>query len=165
MGFDTLNKPTLQHLFWTHPSPTVPFLLPFYAVRRCVLCAVDRVSNVYTDGVGFAYDVQFGRLMGDVPLLRVTNTSGLLGTSANVSVGLVQQGSTNIFLGPIPAQLLSQPVPNPDAISLAVNDVVATCRATAGCRFSHSAAATPTITAVTPASISPIGSSAQVCGC
>lgn len=132
------------------------------ALLQPTCCAVVRVSTVYTKSDGFAYDVQFGRLMGDVPLLRVTNTSGLMGSGANVSVTLVQQGSPNIFLGPIPAQLLSQPVTHPDAISLAVNNVVATCRASAGCRFSHSAAATPTITAVTPSSVSTSSGPAQV---
>jgi hypothetical protein len=70
-----------------------------------------------------------------------------------VEVNTIRNGSTNIFLAPLPAELLHLPVPAPDSLDVYVNGVPSACTNPAGygnCTFSHSKAYTPIITDVTP---------------
>jgi hypothetical protein len=113
----------------------------------------------------FTYTVTFSSVAGDLPELRVVDSSNLTGSQPSITITTLQNGSTDAFYGPIPGDMLRVPVTYNNTVQLEVNGVSAACGSTyettlslpagvvadaAVCGFSHSAAATPTVTHVVP---------------
>jgi hypothetical protein len=113
----------------------------------------------------FIYTVTFSSLAGDLPELRVVDSSNMTGSQPSITVTTLQNGSSDAFFGPIPGDMLRVPVAYNNTVQLEVNGVAAACGSTyetslslppgsfadaAVCGFSHSAAATPTVTHVVP---------------
>jgi len=68
----------------------------------------------------------------------------------------VANGTTDIFLGPIPTELLSVPAGSPHTISMHVNSVPSACTAPEGpgsCTFQYDLASTPNITGFSPSTL------------
>lgn len=98
-----------------------------------------------------AYTVTFAGLAGDVPSLKITDTTSITGSRPSVTVSTLQIGSSDLFYGPIPADLLRLPVPTNKSIQLEVNGVPSACgttlEGTAGLVPGSSLAANATSTA------------------
>jgi hypothetical protein len=107
--------------------------------------------STYSNTNNWFYDVTFSPLSGDLPALRVIDTSKLDGSNPSITITTIRNGSTDVLLGPIPAELLQMPVPYNDSIQLEVNGIAAACAEGVACRFSHAANRTPRITGVTQA--------------
>ena len=109
------------------------------------------VSRSGSNTNNWSYDLTFSPVSGDMPLLRLMDTSQLNGSNPSITISTLRNGSTDILLGPIPAELLQVPVPYSDSVQLEVNGVAAACAEDVACRFSHAANMTPQIRNVTQA--------------
>lgn len=114
------------------------------------------------------YSVAFSSFAGAVPSLRVLNSSGVAGSQPSISVTTVQQGSAELFYGPIPVEFLRVPVASNKAVQLEVNGVPSACGATlegtaglapgsvrasnasTACDFAASIGATPILSGIIP---------------
>lgn len=123
------------------------------------------VQRAVDENARFIYTVTFSSLVGDLPELRVVDSSNVTGSQPSVTVTTLQNGSTDAFYGPIPGEMLRVPVTYNNTVQLEVNGVAAACGSTyettlslppgsaadaAVCGFSHSIAATPAVTRVVP---------------
>jgi len=114
------------------------------------------------------YTITFPGSAGAVPSLRVVDSSKLGGSQPTVTASLVQSGSSELFYGPVPGELLRVPVASSNTIQLEVNGVPSACgttyegtsglvpgrtiaaNASAACRFQASTLATPVLSNVVP---------------
>jgi hypothetical protein len=120
------------------------------------------------------YTITFPALSGKVAGLRVVD-SNITGSNPSVTTTVMQQGSPELFYGPIPAEFLRVPVPTNKGIQLEVNGVPSACgttlegtgalvpgrtvaaNASAACDFEATASATPSLSSVVPnGTITPI---------
>uniref|UniRef100_A0A383WCP6 Fibrocystin-L n=1 Tax=Tetradesmus obliquus TaxID=3088 RepID=A0A383WCP6_TETOB len=123
------------------------------------------VQRAVDENARLIYTVTFSSLAGDLPELRVVDSSNVTGSQPSVTVTTLQNGSTDAFYGPIPGEMLRVPVTYNNTVQLEVNGVAAACGSTyettlslppgsaadaAVCGFSHSIAATPIVTRVVP---------------
>ena len=114
-----------------------------------------------------AYTITFPSSAGDVPSLRVAS-SDITGSQPSVSTTTLQKGSTDMFYGPIPAELLRVPSATNKGIQLHIDGVPSACgmtfegtnelvpgstvpaNASAACSFEATASATPMLSSVVP---------------
>jgi hypothetical protein len=136
------------------------------------------VQRPVDENARFVYTVTFSSLAGDLPELLVVDSSNVTGSQPSVTVSTLQNGSSDAFYGPIPGDMLRVPITYNNTVQLEVNGVPAACGSTyetslslppgsaadaAVCAFSHSSAATPTVTRVVP--VVPINASNIVVSC
>lgn len=141
---------------------------------------VDVTSSGSVHSV-LSYTVSFPALAGGMLALRVADST-LSGSTPSIAVTVVQQGSSELFYAPIPADLLRVPVLTNKGIELEVNGAPSACGPTlegssglvpgstiaAGampaCDFETSASATPLLSSVVPnGTITPINVLVSMC--
>ncbi|KAG2432951.1 hypothetical protein HXX76_008679 [Chlamydomonas incerta] len=91
---------------------------------------------------------------GNVPPLRVIDAKNVTGSDVRVYVEETVQGSTRQLFGAIPTEMTALASTVPVDLAVRVNGIPSGCgspRGAAGCTFTYSAALTPSVTAISPA--------------
>lgn len=94
------------------------------------------------------------RTPGDLPQLRVADATGVTGKNLVISSISLRNGTTDLFLAPIPTEITRLAVAQPNTVEVVVNGVPAACSNPAACTFGYTQERTANITAVNPSVVS-----------